>query len=177
MRPMRIVRGGLVVLASFGMLVPRLAFGVGPVDGGRTLAPSPAGISDIALQENGQLKGRVLDTQGAPVLGVPVAVAQQGRVIAVTKTDNAGRFAIAGLKGGVFEVVTTQGGGAYRLWAPRTAPPAAQTNALIINGDTTVRANLGGNGPLGWAMNPWVLGGVVAAAITIPLVLDDDDAS
>jgi hypothetical protein len=25
--------------------------------------------------------------------------------------------------------------------------------------------------------NPWVLGGIVAAAIAIPLALDDDDAS
>jgi hypothetical protein len=176
MKPMRILRGGLVVLASFGMLFPQVACGIGPVDSGQALAYSSTAIRDIALQENGLLKGQVLDTQGAPVTGVPVAVVQQGKVIAATKTDATGHFAITGLKGGVFQVVTAQGGAAYRLWAPRTAPPAAQADALIVNGDTVVRGGMGG---AGFLSNPWVLGGIVAAAIAIPLAMDDgdDDAS
>jgi len=155
------------------MLVPQVAFGVGPVDGGKSLVPD---IRDIALQENGLLKGQVLDTQGAPVTGAPVAVIQQGKVIAAAKTDINGHFAIAGLKGGVFEVVTEQGGAAYRFWAPRTAPPAAQADALIINGGTAVRGAMGG-GAIGFLSNPWVLGLIAAGAIAIPLALDDDDAS
>lgn len=171
MRPMRIIRSGLVVLASFGMLVPQVALGIGPVDSGQPFAHSATAISDIALQENGLLKGQVLDTQGAPVAGIPVAVVQQGKVAAVSKTNTTGRFAFEGLKGGVFQVVTHQGGATYRLWAPRTAPPSAQTDALIVNGDTVVRGAAGG----GFLSNPWVLGGIVTAAIAIPLILDDDD--
>lgn len=158
-------------MASFGMLVPQVALGVGPMDGGQSLVPA---IRDIALQENGLLKGQVLDTQGAPVTGAPVAVVQQGKVIAAARTDTAGRFAIGGLKGGVFEVVTERGGAAYRFWAPHTAPPSAQADALIINSDTVVRGGMGG-GAIGFLSNPWVLGGIAAAAIAIPLALDDDD--
>jgi len=153
------------------MLVPQLAFGSGPADNGQPLARSSTAISDIALQENGLLEGQVLDTQGIPVTGVPVAVVQQGKAVAVTKTNTSGRFAFEGLGGGLFQVVTQQGGAAYRLWAPGTAPPSAPTDALIVNGDTVVRGGMGG----GLLSNPWFLGGVVAAAVAIPLILDDDD--
>jgi len=160
-------------MALFGMLAPQVAFGVGPMDSEPTLAPSPNVIQDIALHENGLLKGQVLDTQGAPVKGVRVAVVQQGKVITGTTTDTSGRFAIAGLRGGMYQVVTPQGAAAYRLWAPNTAPPAAQADALIVNGATVVRAGMGGGGVVGFLSNPWVLGGIVAAAIAVPLAMDD----
>lgn len=160
-------------MASFGILVPQLAFGIGPADGRQAVAHPTAAVSDIALQDNGLLQGQVLDMQGAPVKGVPVAVVQQDKLIAAAKTDTNGRFAIAGLSGGVFQVVTAKGGAAYRLWAPNTAPPAAQAGALIVNGDTVVRGGMNG-GVLGFLSNPWVLGGIVATAIVLPIVLDDD---
>jgi hypothetical protein len=51
---------------------------------------------------------------------------------------------------------------------------------MIAPNQTVVRGQMGlGNGgsALSWLANPWVLAGVVAAAIAIPLALDDDDAS
>ncbi|MBC8868807.1 MAG: carboxypeptidase regulatory-like domain-containing protein [Planctomycetes bacterium] len=174
MRVLRVLRGGLVVLASFGMLAPQVAFGAGPGQGGQTLMP--AQVRDVALQENGLLNGQVLDTQAAPVAGAPVVVGQQGKVIAETRTDATGRFAVAGLKGGIYQVVTVEGGAVYRAWAPHTAPPAVQSDALIVSGDTVTRGAMNG-GALGFLANPWVLGGIVVAAVAIPLALDDDDAS
>jgi len=173
MKLVAIMRGSVVVLASIGVLLPQLALGAGTVKPGQSVLSTA--VRDVALQEGGLLKGQVLDTQGAAVAGIPVAVVLQGKPIATTKTDASGGFAVAGLGGGIYQIVTPQGGAAYRLWAPRTAPPAATTSALIVNGDNVVRGGVGGGGLIGFLANPWVLGGIVAAAIAVPLVLDDDD--
>jgi hypothetical protein len=120
-----------------------------------------------------------------------VAVVHQGEPLTVTETDREGRFAVTGLKPGVYELHLAQGGGAYRVWAPRTAPPAAEQGVLLVQDSRVVRGLGGdvgkdggkggkgglGGGYFGWLANPWVLGGLVAAAIAIPLALDDDDAS
>jgi hypothetical protein len=66
----------------------------------------------------------------------------------------------------------------YRLWAEQTAPPAANDGVLVVHGDDAVRGNSCnpcGGGLLGVLANPWVLAAIVAAAIAIPLALDDDD--
>ena len=114
--------------------------------------------------------------------GTAVALIAQGRAVASTQTGADGRFAIAGVKAGVYEVATSNGVTVCRLWAPRTAPPAAQADALVVHGDTVVRGGdaggwgkVGGGGVIGFLSNPWVLGGIVAAAIAVPLILDDDD--
>ncbi len=83
------------------------------------------------------------------------------------------------LSGGVCEFQTETNRDVYRLWAPRTAPPAAQQRVLLVSDSKVVLGqNCGGNA-LGWLANPWVLGGLVAAAIAIPLAVanSDDDAS
>ena len=47
----------------------------------------------------------------------------------------------------------------------------------MVNSDEVARANLGNGGLGGMLANPWVLGLIVAAAIAIPIALDDSDAS
>ena len=47
---------------------------------------------------------------------------------------------------------------------------------MLVSGNEVVPH--GRNRPvLGFLTNPWVLAGIVAAAIALPLALDDDDAS
>ena len=75
--------------------------------------------------------------------GTAVAVLDQGRPIVSTQTGADGRFAITGVKAGVYEVATSNGVTVCRLWAPRTAPPAAQSDALVVHGDTVVRGGKG----------------------------------
>ena len=115
--------------------------------------------------------GQVLDAQGAPIKDEAVSIRHNGEEVAQAKTDELGRYQVRGLKTGLYQVVTTQGGANYRVWDAKIAPPAAQPGALMIIGQP-VRGQLGGGGILG---NPWVLGGIAAAAIIIPLALDDDD--
>jgi len=149
---------------------------------------------DVVLHEGGTLIGQVLDAQGAAVVNSPVAVRSAGKEIVRVQTDQAGKFSIAGLKGGVHEVATVESQGVYRLWAPNTAPPAAQQGLMLVsNGDLVRGQNCGngvscgsacgsgcgggGGGIMGWVANhPIITAGVIAAAIAIPLALDDDDA-
>ena len=152
------------VLAAVGMLVPTWAQAEA-VQGSR----QPA-ILDVALQD-GELVGQVLNAEGAPIKGELVSVRQGEREVARVTTDDQGKYNVQGLKTGMYEVATKDGGANYRVWNADIAPPAAQPGALMIIGQP-VRGHLGGGHLLA---NPWVLGGIAAAAIIIPLALDDDD--
>ena len=125
-------------------------------------------VLDVALQD-GKLVGQVLDAQGAPIRGELVSVRKDGQELAQVKTDDLGRYNVRGLNTGMYQVVTKDGGANYRVWDAKVAPPAAQPGALMIVGQP-VRGQGGG-----LLSNPWVLGGIAAAAIIIPLALDDDD--
>jgi hypothetical protein len=102
-------------------------------------------------------------------------------------TNAEGAFSAAGLKGGVYELSTPTSRGVYRLWAPRTAPPAARQGVMLVSGPETVLGQYGpppSQGPFGTAMgwiseHPFITAGIVATAIAVPLALqdDDDDAS
>lgn len=165
--------GMLVASASLGMMLPQCVFAASM----QLARPATSAVRDVALRDGGNLTGQVLDASGTPVAGTAVAVIDRGRAVAATQTGADGRFAMAGVRAGVYEVATSNGVTVCRLWAPRTAPPAAQGDALVVHGDTVVRGRLGSDrgGVIGFLSNPWVLGGIVAAAIAIPLILDEDD--
>jgi hypothetical protein len=168
---------------------------------------APAGqaplVADVALTDGGVLTGQVVTAQGAPVAEAPVVVSLQGREVIRVASNADGAFAAPGLKGGVYQVSTPDSSGVYRLWAPRTAPPAARQGVMIVSGSETVLGQFGPppgppmgppmgppvdpalgpppeKGPLGKAMgwiadHPFITAGVVATAIAVPLALEDDD--
>ena len=153
-----------VVMAAVGMLVPSW------VQAEAVQGAQNGAILDVALKD-GALVGQVLNAQGAPMKGETVSIRQGEKEIAQVKTDDLGRYDVHGLKTGIYEVATKEGGASYRVWDANVAPPSAQPGALMIVGQP-VRGQLGAGGLLS---NPWVLGGIAAAAIIIPLALDDDD--
>jgi hypothetical protein len=163
----------LVASATLGMILPQTVLAVSA----QLTRPSFGAVRDVALHDDGTLTGQVLDTSGKPVTGTTVAVIHQGRAVATSETGANGRFTIGGVKAGVYEVATSNGVTVCRLWTPRTAPPAAQADALVVHGDTVVRGAVCDGRVIGFLSSPWVLAGIVAAAIAIPLALDDDDAS
>jgi hypothetical protein len=167
MKSFRMIQGAAVALACMGMFVGQFARAAQPL------------VTDVALARGGVLTGKIVDRQGAPQTGETVRVIHQGQVVGTAQTDAGGEFNVADLRGGVYQVETTQGAGVYRLWAAQTAPPAANDGVLVVHGDDAVRGAscdpCGGGGLLGVLANPWVLAGIVAAAIAIPLLLDDDD--
>jgi hypothetical protein len=158
-----------VALACVGTIVPERVIAATPA------APQPL-IRDVALGTNSTFSGQVVDSQGLPQAGTDVTVWQSDTKVAAAKTDADGRFAIAGLRSGVHQVAAGQAVNVYRFWAPKTAPPAAGNEVLIVGDQPVTRGNFGG-GFVRFFTNPWVLAGIVAAAIAIPIALNNDDDS
>lgn len=101
-------------------------------------AQGPA-IRDVALQADSVLQGQLLNKSGTPKASTPVVVAQKGKVVVVAMTDKQGRFSIRGIRGGVYQIESEHANGVYRLWAPKTAPPAAKSAVLMVVDDSVVR--------------------------------------
>ncbi len=190
-----------VALSSVGMLMSPVATAA-PVAAIAPIASVPVvqAPRDIALHEGGVLVGQMLDAQGGAIAGVPISVLTAGKEVARVQTDQSGKFKVAGLKGGVHQVATVGQQDVYRLWSPKTAPPAAQKGLMLVSSNDLVRGQDcgsgvncgsacgggglgrggrggGGGGGIGnWIANhPIITAGVIGAAIAIPLALDDDD--
>ena len=167
--------------ACVGMFLPHSA---GATDLGHRGAQGdvPAGvqrvneITDVALGAEGVFAGQVLHAAGQPAEDIQVLLRQNGREVAVTRTDLHGNFAISGLRGGVVELTAGQSHGLYRLWVAQTAPPSAQRGVLVISERNVVRGQ-SQHGLLWWATNPWVLATAVSVAIAVPIALTNNQAS
>jgi len=159
-------------LATLGMAAPQVALAANPPAAAR---PAAAKVADVALHQGTLLAGQLVDAQGIPVANAKVAVSQGNWTVAETKTTKDGVFAVRNLKGGVYTVNAAGTQAVYRVWTAETAPPSAKPAVLLVHGDAA-RGQFGG-GLLSALGNPWVLGGIVAAAIAIPIALDDDDNS
>jgi hypothetical protein len=159
----------LAMLACTGILLPQPVM-AGTVGSSEQAATS---IQDVALDAGGKLHGQVVDAEGRGIEGVTVHMVQDGQELAAGVTDTRGNFEMTGLRGGVYQMVTESGGRVYRVWSHRAAPPAASRGVMLVESPDVVR---GQSRPvIQFLTNPWVLGGIAAAAIAIPLALDDDD--
>ena len=116
--------------------------------------------------------GQVVDPQGTPVPGAPVSLRSQGKQLVAIKSGKEGYFAFKGVRGGVYQIVTRDGQGTYRVWSPGTAPPAAEEGALVIAGSEVVRGQEGTKPPLKVLLaNPLVIGAVAATAVAVPVAI------
>jgi hypothetical protein len=137
-------------------------------------APLPAlATTDIALAEGGLLHGVLVNMENAPVGGATVQFWMQEHEVATTQTDAEGRFAVRGLRGGTYRVVSGDAVQMCRLWAPGTAPPQALRGLVLVGGTSVVRGIL----PpwYDWCIDPLLVTGLVATAIAVPLALHDED--
>jgi len=157
----------LVGLAAVGLCLPQAVLAA-PTD-----AELDATAVDVALMDGGMLIGRVVDPQGVSLKNVPVSLRQQGREVFTTRTDQQGRFFIDGLRSGVYEIATENGGGLYRLWAAATAPPTSGRGVLIVSGGNTVRSQGQLFGGLGSMSSALVVTGVVATAVSVPVAINN----
>jgi hypothetical protein len=156
-------------VATLGLVLPSSALAAAPAE--------TAAVTDIALRPGGVLLGQVVDRQGQAKAGSPVAIELAGKEVVRTTTDENGVFAAKGLRGGVYQIKTSEGTSACRLWVAETAPPAARPAALVVSGKDVIRAQFG---PMhAWKewvkAHPYITAGTVVAAIATPLALVDDD--
>ncbi|MFV1965106.1 MAG: carboxypeptidase-like regulatory domain-containing protein [Pirellulaceae bacterium] len=139
-------------------------------------------VVDVGLRPGGTLVGRAVDSSGAPLTGALVTVKRASGEVATATTDSDGRFAVVGLRGGVYQVVAGEGCRIARLWSPGTAPPSASSRLLVVRQTETLLGQREA-GPLlsswervkHWLANPWFAGGLVAAAVAIPVIVHNVD--
>lgn len=168
------LQGLASLLACMGLLIPQTSQAASPTDWSPASTPAvlveraePA-VTDVALAAGGTFRGQVVDQQGLPLAGAKVSLRQLQTEVAATTTDADGNFSVSELPGGVYLVMAGPTSGLYRLWSPGTAPPGANDSAMLVAGGNLMR---GQGGWMYWATNPWVIGGVIAAAITIPIAV------
>ena len=171
MRLMRRTRVGLVSMAVLGMCLSTPGFAMNGTE-----APS-APITDLALRDGGLLVGQVVDNQGVAKVNLKVSLQDlTSRELATATTDQQGKFSMQGVKGGVYQLVTPQRRGVYRMWMPGTAPPTAQQGALIVTGEDTIRGeDAPRSGLKFWLTNPLVIAGIVATAIAVPVAIHNSN--
>ena len=151
-------------------------------------------IADVALDDQSALTGQAVSLQGAPLAGAQVAL-DDGRQQWITTTDAEGNFRFNGVRGGAYRVQLGEQTQFCRAWKAGTAPPAANRGLMIVEGQQTVLGQncgspvVGCGSPVADGMsrckellsNPLVIGGLIAAAIAIPIAVhnadDDDDDS
>jgi hypothetical protein len=104
-----------------------------------TGSPQSPPILDVSLSEGGILTGQVLTGQGVPLPQSTVIVRGIGAEVATTISDRQGWFAVRGLRGGTYEVVSGGGYGVFRLWTPNASPPSAGKQVLIVAGGSIAR--------------------------------------
>lgn len=182
----------MALVSCVGFVIPSsVAFGA---------TPSMSRVQDVSIGVGGALEGKVIDSSGHAVAGAKVRVRQASEVVAEADTDADGSFVFEGLRGGVCQIETPGASRLFRLWAAKIAPPHAVETVLMVAKSEIVRGQCctdattscttscgstcegscttscndcsGGCGGNVW---PLVLGAGVAAAIALPLALDDDD--
>jgi len=142
----------------------------------------PPRVMDVALGPNHTLRGAVVDPQGIPVPATQVVLLNGHRQIGVTETDEQGRFVFSEITGAVYGVAAAGAVKVCRLWAPHTAPPAANQDLLVVADGQAVRGLNPFNDRAGriytWmSEHPLLTYSLIAAAITVPIVLLAKDSA
>lgn len=133
--------------------------------------PAPQ-IADVALRDGGVLVGQLVDGQNAPKSDIRISLQDtQNREIGASVTNKQGYFSMSEVRGGVYQLVTPQGRQVYRLWSPGVAPPSAQPGILLVAQGDTVRGALGNGTWKSILTNPVVIGGAVATAVAVPIIV------
>jgi len=144
-------------------------------------------VVDVALQADGVLHGQIVDKQGRPLVAAEVQIQSAATDKPWrSQTDAQGRFQFTGLSGANYSLQVGPQTQLLRVWAAGTAPPSATSGVLMVQDSDVILAQNCGSPVCGSAVkkakhplaNPWIIGGLVAAAIAIPVAIhnaDDDD--
>lgn len=132
------------------------------------VAAAPLAI-DVTLDEKGVLAGKVVGTDGQAAPGARLSLSAAGAEPTAIIADDTGRFRVAGLRGGFYQIATGERTVAFRVWTPAAAPPGAQCSVVLVVDTTTAR----GQTPLPDFVrsDAFLITAVVVAAIAIPIAI------
>ena len=135
---MRIAEFCLSLMAWIAMSLPSAVFADASLEAMevRAQSQSPNRINDVALQPGGILTGQLMGSVGQPQGNARILLKKDGTIVASTQSSDSGHFSVAGLSGGVYEVVADESSSMWRVWQPETAPPGASGSMAIFSGPT-----------------------------------------
>lgn len=136
----------------------------------------PSMVSDVELMPGGVIAGQVVDAALQPLAGQAIVVQQSDQEPINTRSDENGQFRLAGLSAGLCRIQYGESMVACRCWSPRTAPPAATNQLLLVTDDLVER----GQRCIGDLLSgPVLIGLIIAAAVVIPIAVHNSqkDAS
>jgi len=128
LKTMRKIAQMAACLAVAVMLVP-----TGILQAAEQGSTSKNTATDVMLS-HGTLTGQYVTSTGQPLGDAPVRVSKAGEEIVTTTTNEKGIFQVSGLKGGVYEVATSDGLQVIRTWEANVAPPTAKRFSTVISG-------------------------------------------
>ncbi len=175
MNGFRFVKGAAVSLATLSMVFPQAQLMAdGPQSPARAATKSTraAAVPDVALTTGGTFSGRVVDHAGKVLEGAQVTVRQGKTEVGKTVTDKEGLYSFKNMKGGVYQVASGNTEGVFRVWAEKTAPPAAKEHALLVMGDKGARGQFGAVDPTLVILTGIVIADLIVDSITLNKVND-----
>ena len=145
MTRLRTLRFAMVVTAGLGVAAPQCALQAGEKPAAaKKAAPK---VADVTLTQNNALSGAVVSEAGKPVDGAIVVLTKEGKPVAKTTSNAQGKFALASVKSGSYELKAGHTTRLVRLWNSDVAPPASAEKATLVMDSTTVRAQDGYTDP------------------------------
>lgn len=145
MTRLRSLRFAMVVTAGLGVAAPQCVLQAGEKPAAaKKAAPK---VADVTLTKSSALNGAVVSEAGKPVDGALVVLTKEGKPVAKTTTNAEGKFALASVKSGSYELKAGPTTRLVRLWNSDVAPPASAEKATLVMDSTTVRAQDGYTDP------------------------------
>lgn len=170
MKVSKFLKVAMVALACGGVCLPQSAMAAKPVvvNG----IPVHGDVESLELQGE-LLVGGLVDHAGKGVADAPVLIAQNGKPVTELRTDADGRFAAKGLQPGRYQVVSHGGVQTYDVFAKGQAPQHAK-RGVVHRVDPQVARGAPGSPFRSLLSHPMVIATAIAAAVAIPLSLNDD---
>ena len=89
-------------------------------------------ISDVSLDQHGDLHGTFVNSGGLPQAGILVVARQDHLTPRTARTDARGDFKLSSLKGGNWNITVGSKTSWVRVWTADAAPPAAKSSLLLV---------------------------------------------
>ncbi len=144
---LRIVAALLVLASTFS--APGVSLAAVPSNGpSQSLLQPPVALpplkcEDVSLSREGLLSGQMLNAQGAPIAGANVWLIGSSSEPVAARTNQEGRFAYKGVRGGVYYLNAGESVRMCRVWTEQAAPPKSLSGMLMVAEEPAVRAQMG----------------------------------